>query len=544
MIRSQEQRLKGPATGRTLFCAALALALAACPDTLEEPAAEGELLVRFAHITDAQICDEESPARAVRFDPVIPESWRPQEAYAAQVLDATLAVLNRRHGETPIDFAVHTGDAVELGQFNEVRWFIDVMDGQWVVPDSGALDGAERPLPPELNPKLGFQAQGIAPDIPWYSVHGNHDSLAVGNFHLDQRDPDPVQWTAPIFAPVAAIIGLHAFEDRPNALWPADDRSPAVITGRREPPMNPETLRLRLRDLRPGAITPDAARHFTGRHGFIEEHFHTVTTPKGHGFTEANRRHGHAYYSAWPREDAPVRLIVLDTVSPVNLPGWPMFYGVLPRSQFEDFLKPELQAAKEAGEYAIIASHHPSRDFNLPHPGATVPQDEFRAYLARQPHVIAHVCGHSHRNHAEKHAGPYPYLEIETGSLIDYPQEGRIIEVRKDPESGRIRVDSTMFSHREDPSLLSAESFRRAVIDAQTRWRKAAENGVDPAPLPDPRDAARHYGWPKGAEYELPEDPFAAAPGPYPPWEARGRTEDRDFRIYLDRHRGRVETPM
>ncbi len=512
--------------------AGLALLLAGCPQPPDE---EAELWLRFLHITDAHITDEESPARTARLDALIPLSWRPHEAYGAQILDATLSVVNARHAERPLDFLVHTGDAIELGQYNELRWFLDVFDGQWVVPDSGEPDGEERPVPPELNPKLGFQAQGLDRDIPWYALHGNHDGLSVGEFRIEMDDPDPVRWIAPAPRFVARLIGLHDFADRPNALWPADDRSPAVILGSEEPPMHPDTLQLLITELEAGPIVPDEDRRFLGRHGFVEEHFHTKGEPHGHGFTEANREQGHAYYSAHPREDVPLRLIVLDTTSPAPIPGFPFFYGVLPWEQFEDFLKPEVEAARAAGEHVLIMSHHPSSEFAVPHPGATVGTREFRRYLASQPHVLAHFCGHRHRHRVTTIRGRYPYPEIQTASLIDYPQEGRLIEIRRCPESGRFRIDGAMVSHMEDPTPLSAEGFRRAKIDAEQKWFKAGEQPSEQDALPDTAALLEQLGLPEGWANSLPGNPFALYSGPYPPDVIKGAIEDREFSIELRR---------
>ena len=511
----------------------LALLAAGCPHPPDE---EAELWLRFAHITDAHITDEESPARTVRLDPLLPFShWRPHEAYAAQVLDATLSVVNARHAERPLDFLVHTGDAIDLDQYNELRWFLDIFDGKWVVPDSGEPDGEERPVPPELNPKLGFQARGLDRGIPWYALHGNHDGLAMGNFRVNTHAPSPRHWIAPLLRPIARLIGLHAFPDRPNYLWPLDARSPTVIVGSEEPPMHPDTLQLCAGELEAGPIVPDEDRRFLTRHGVIEEHFHTETAPRGHGFTEANREQGHAYYSARPREDVPLRLIVLDTVSPAPIPGFPFFYGVLPREQFEDFLKPEVEAARAAGEHVLIMSHHPSIEFAAPHPSATVGTQAFRRYLASQPHVLAHCCGHHHRHHVTTVWGRYPYPEIQTASLIDYPQEGRLIEIYHYPESGGFRIDGAMLSHMEAPTPLSAESFRRAKIASEQQWLKVAQEPSADGALPDTAAILEQLGLPEELANSLPESPFALEPGPYPPEAIKGGIGDREFSIELNR---------
>ena len=70
---------------------------AGCPEAPQMPVEPGVLWLQFAHITDTHVLDDESPARTVRLADLFYESWRPQEAYTTQVLDATLQVLNAYH---------------------------------------------------------------------------------------------------------------------------------------------------------------------------------------------------------------------------------------------------------------------------------------------------------------------------------------------------------------------------------------------------------------------------------------------------------------
>ena len=161
----------------------------------------------------------------------------------------------------------------------------------------------------------------------------------------------------------------------------------------------------------------------------------------------------------------PVRLIILDTVAP-NPPGrLPHEFGVMTLEQFERFLKPQIAAAQAASEYVIVVSHHPSTNFDRFYPDFTVDTSAFRTYLASRPNVIAHIAGHTHEHATRIVYGPYPYIEVVTASLIDSPQEARMFDLFYVAETQSFRIESWTVSHIENPTRLSAESYRRAEAD-------------------------------------------------------------------------------
>ncbi len=484
---------------RLVLLSLLCLPLVSCPrpgpDTTDldptgptpDPDAVGDHLLRFVQISDAQVVDEESPARAVRGDFLINVAWRPQEAYVTQTLDAILQNINAIHASKaapPIDFLIATGDLADNAQQNELRWFIDTMDGEMVLPDSGLPDGADRPVAPELNPKLAFQATGLAADIPWYTVYGNHDALSVGVFSIAFVGDDPTHWIAPQLRVVSLVLGLFNMIPPRSFLAPTIGQSPAILTGDADR-ADPVTMQLPLLQLQPGFIEPDADRHFLSRTMFIEEHFNSTSLPAGHGLTNDNLENGTVYYSAHPKSGVPVRLIVMNTVAPNPPFGLPADFGVLTRNQFETFVKPEIEAAQTAGEFVILASHHPSSDFDSTYFVNKVGTAEFRNYLAAQPNVIAHVCAHVHRHHVLEVDGPFPYLEIETASIVDFPQEGRLLDVFYDAPTETLRLESTIVGHIDNPTTLSAESYRRAEID-MTEASGLIREGERTELFPDP----------------------------------------------------------
>ncbi len=100
-------------------------------------------LLRFFTMTDIHLTDVQSPASALFFGlGLIPEqaannaSYSPVIPYTTQVLDAAIQTVNALHRNQPLDFGLFLGDAINLGQMNELRWYIDILDGETINPNS------------------------------------------------------------------------------------------------------------------------------------------------------------------------------------------------------------------------------------------------------------------------------------------------------------------------------------------------------------------------------------------------------------------------
>lgn len=523
---------RGAALAGFMSTAFLGCTVPTLPSDLPNPNPElGKHLIRFVHLSDPQLVDEESPARSLRMEGLLSASWRAQEAYGVATLDATIREVNRIHAAgkeagAPVDFAIVTGDLCDLAGTNELRWFIDTMDGKVIETDSGDTDGATRTENSEENPKLPYQAEGLNPEIPWYTVVGNHDVLAVGNFAINTAASDKRFHYAPVLGPVAGLMGLHDISPNLNGMFSAFESSPAVVTGL-GPELLPNSFFLALNVLQAGDIVADEKRVFLTLHDFMEEHFDSTTQPPGHGFTQENLDTGKALYSFRPVPEIPLRVIVLDTVPPDAPRAFPAFYGVMTEDQFENYLKPELASALEAGEQVILASHHASGDFSFPFPTRKVNTNEFRRYVSSQPHVLAHLCGHTHFNAVFEVHGEHSYYEIMTGAVIDYPQEARMIDIYFDDAENSYVLASTMISHMNNPTLLSAESHRRASAELLTLDApigKAVAEGIYQTIFAEFRPL---LGLDKSGRVPREQIPHAL--------DRRGRPEDRDVILRVAR---------
>jgi len=396
-----------------------------------------QLVARFAHISDTHVVDEESPARFPGAHEITHSAWRPYEAYSAQLVEGIVRAVNRTHAAgRSIDFLLHTGDACDNLQSNELEWLLAVLDGRPVDPRSGPDDRDPAAYPPiEMDPHAPFAPQGLycngvhgpAATIPWYLLRGNHDVHAIGVFPvIDAGDGHRL---APL-----------PFDGRPGWVLPVRLDPLASSAYGRVTPAQPGPPRL---FERPQPVPANAARAYFDEGGWIAALNSTATGPAGHGGTFAAEWGGQRF------SVAPVpglRLIGLDTNDrPMVLPGFFYSQGALSRRQLE-YLERELALAAERDELVVVATHHPSGALDLTS-GSEVGPELFRGVLQAWPNVVLHVAGHRHRHRVIDRAG---YVEIETCATIDAPQEGRIIEIWREPGSGAVAVRYDTFSHLDD----------------------------------------------------------------------------------------------
>lgn len=394
-----------------------------------------ELVARFAHITDAQIVDEESPARLTVATDLSRSAWRPQERFAIHLLDGMVRTINKIHAaQHRIDFVVHTGDATDNAQLNELGWFMTAMDGGPIDPRSGPDDREPGSLPePEMDPHHLFLAQGFyrqgvhgqLSTIDWFNLLGNHDRFAVGVFPIvtdrfgRRSSPLALGNRIGLFLPVVLNpLGVLAW----GPITPADPGPPMGLNF-------------------PSLVEPNPDRRYLTTDEFIEAHSQGDGTPAGHGLGS-----GDAVDGAYSVEVAAgLRLIAFNSASPaVEQPTLVYSEGAISVSQLAE-LKRQLGESQDRGELVVVASHHPSLSLDISI-GTAATESSLVALLNRYPCVVLHLSGHLHQSLVIDRGG---YLEIVTGSIIDTPQQGRIVEIYRAKEQGNggVEIRYRFFSH-------------------------------------------------------------------------------------------------
>lgn len=336
----------------------------------------------FLHITDTHATDEESPQTL---------HYRRFAGHSPQILDAHVSTVRQIASQIKLDFVLHTGDATESAQENELEWFLGVMDGGEINPNSGApVEPGGRFAGPENQP---FQARGLG-ETPWYFTMGNHDELVMGSL-------------TPTEAFNELAIGGFA---------PIGYSTPLPF----EAPFIGNTIPL---ELQGAPIAPDPKRRILSREEFLGMVLASPTMPKGHGYSIENIESGVRLYTVHPLPGVPLRLIGIDTASPI---GYSL--GSIRQETFE-LLKESLDEAKQDGLLVILATHHPSGSItDLP------PLEGLRSKNGRDligllngyPNVLTHIAGHTHVNTV---LPKDTYYEIQTCAVIDPPHQTRLIEL-------------------------------------------------------------------------------------------------------------------
>ena len=371
--------------------------------------------------------------------------------YTTQVLDAAIQTVNALHRESPFDFGICLGDVCNSAQYNELRWFLDVIDGKVITPSSGAHLGADT-----IDYQRPFQAAGLDRSIPWYQVLGNHDHFYLGSIAVDAVPSLGIReaYTA---SEVWAVGDLLT----PNlATFPCLVDAPAGILQRTfymgvlDGSTSPAAIKAAgaVATVGPApTVAADPARRPLLRSEWMEEFFDTKTSPAGHGFglVDPSMGSGFACYSFVPRSDVPLKVMVLDDTQSENDGSHDIHgHGFLDATRWA-WLQAELAAGQASNQLMIIAAHVPIAvaQYRLRGgmvgaariPNATVQNAvtlaDLVATLQNTPNLLMWIAGHRHLNAVKAFqppAGGGPengFWQVETSPLRDFPQQFRTFEI-------------------------------------------------------------------------------------------------------------------
>ncbi|MGA2171641.1 MAG: TIGR03768 family metallophosphoesterase [Sedimentisphaerales bacterium] len=461
-------------------------------------------LLSFFSISDVHIADKESPAQAIYPGYRFPEPCTPGPnglpvgnsscysgiiLYTTHVLDAAVQTINALHEKTPFDFGIALGDAVDNTQYNELRWYIDVLDGKMITPSSGSHIGAKT-----IDYQKRYQAAGLNKSIPWYQAIGNHDQFWKGSTKVTDYlrkayvgsrvlNTGPIISMPPDFNTILSQRGLYmGVVDGSTEFGDIIDAGPVENFSK------------------PPKVTADGRRRSLTVKNWMRQFFNTTSKPVGHGFTKQMAKDEFVCYHFYPRADVPIKVIVLDDTDKVGGGA----AAALDAKRYNWLVK-ELDDGESAGELMIICSHIPLRPYATPQnpppsnnplyplwslwtPYSEISENTLLAKLHTYKNLILWMSGHVHRNAITPQPDPngnpeYGFWEVETPSLRDFPQQFRRFEIVRNSDNNisifALDVDPAV---NPDRSASPARTSRSYAIAAQQIFQNVVKQGpnIDP----------------------------------------------------------------
>lgn len=459
-------------------------------------------LAYLGHFSDIHLIDAQSPGRLEPLAAVtkaMRDATRPQETMTvnvlAQMVTAVRASMTSPLTGAPMLAALNTGDAADSKGGNELEWYIKILNGEDVTPNSGLPNQYEgiqaweeatyayQPPFPDLDsfgeygfPKLPDMLDKVvsqtvtSPGLPcpWYTTYGNHDALFMGNVPLQ---PSMQAYAtgdrkASLWQPMATqltdwwALGTSSFEQMMLQVHTKFSRSNGLHT-----------------------VGSDPGRGQFTRTEFMQAHLDSQPNPGpvGHGFTQANIDNDTTY---WEADLTPyLRVFGLDTCNFASGAN-----GSLPKDQF-DWLQDRLAATQKQNVFAIVTSHHNSMTMNNTAQFANGPQqelvqgDEFVDMLKKYPNMIAWLNGHTHMNTIIAHPREdgHGFWEVTTASCVDFPQQQQVVEFI-DNQDGTLSIFTTTVDH-ESPIAWAEGDYSQAGFASLSRELSANAVAYDPEML-------------------------------------------------------------
>ncbi|WP_328454870.1 TIGR03767 family metallophosphoesterase [Streptomyces sp. NBC_00386] len=480
-------------------------------------------LACFVQFTDLHLADVQNPLRTEFLRARSATAWRPQETLtvvgAVALVEQVNALRAGPHTRLPPAFVMTTGDNLDNNAAIELEWFLTLMSGGRITPNTGdptAYEGVQNsglplfwhpgdatvrdldkrrglPLIPGLLAAATRPVTSPGLRIPWYSTAGNHDALPGGC--LSPALGDIAVGSRKLLSVPDAEAAAYA-----TALRTGDDPKSAVLTA---------ILRRHAAAAR--QVTPDERRRLCTPHDYLTAHLdpaYTGAGPVGHGYTPDHLDGDRLYYSFRIAEN--VVGVSIDTTYRSG-----HYEGSLGTDQFR-WLERTLTAHSSRSydtdgrlvrrpgaddAHVLVFSHHHSPSMTRRPDAARTDEPrhdgaEVIALLSRFPNVVAWINGHSHVNRVTPHAHPAPdrsFWEVNTASHVDYPHHARLLELA-DNGDGTVSLFTTLVESAA-PHRTSADFSDLSATGLASLYRELAYNAPG---LAEGMRAGVQEGWAGG----------------------------------------------
>lgn len=478
-------------------------------------------LAAFGQLTDSHVLDAANPGRLsffwqyFDFADGFPASglFRPQDLLTVHVLDATVRKLNAVGrgpiSQRPLDCLVTTGDLTNAFALSELSAAVSVFKGAPATSHpagtyEGVQDHGPAPLElsqniwhPEPEPDLapqddwkavhgyptvpGLLEAAIRPvnaegsDFPWYVGVGNHDEAG-------RSGGDPVS------AKTDFVDTLRVGDRLPMRLPPGIDELDFWETVNES---SANERRALMASMPSRKVQASKLRREFSKEDFMD----SIAGNGGHAGADAGRRPERQPYYTFDISPQVVG-VMLNTASPDGAGG-----AVLDAAQaawLEEQLegvsaksydpKGKLTVRTVEDRLVVLFSHHPLPYFDeatrSPDDGEPpLDRPAVLRLISRFPNVVAWLNGHTHKHQVTPHESEFDlggFWEITTASLIDYPQQSRVLELM-DNGDGTLSIAATLVDHSAPESVLHGGPHTPASMAALSLELVVNRPGLDPA---------------------------------------------------------------